>query len=209
MKYKVGDKVQVVTKKEGFFCGFKPGDVVEVLRVDTSDSTLFCERAGSYQQWIHTENVVPIPQKIVITTDGVTTTARMFSGKELVKSAEAKCSKSDTFDFKKGAALAVDRLLGRLEEKAEPEVPKFPKFPKSELKTGVFGRMSNGWWFVIVDDSFIYESGKFDEVDQVDLDGALKYKAVDCLVKAVSFNNARSQASIGSFIWKRPSAKFD
>lgn len=50
-------------------------------------------------------------EKIIITTDGVTTTARHYKGKELLGSAEAKCSPADTFNFKYGARLAFDRLL--------------------------------------------------------------------------------------------------
>lgn len=48
--------------------------------------------------------------KIVITSDGKTTTARLFNGKELVKKADAKCSPDDEFDFMVGAKLAMERL---------------------------------------------------------------------------------------------------
>lgn len=49
--------------------------------------------------------------KIVITTDGVTTTAKMYCGKEVIKKAEAKCTPGDKFDFEFGARLAMDRLV--------------------------------------------------------------------------------------------------
>ena len=49
--------------------------------------------------------------KIVITTDGVTTTAKMYCGKEVIKKAEAKCAPGDKFDFEFGARLAMDRLV--------------------------------------------------------------------------------------------------
>lgn len=69
-------------------------------------------------------------QKIIITTDGETTLARLFEGKAIVKSAEAKCSPEDTFDFGFGARLAFERLMGRKgkvepEPKLEPDKPKF------------------------------------------------------------------------------------
>lgn len=51
-------------------------------------------------------------EKIIITTDGTTTTARRYKGKELLGSAEAKCSPADTFDFECGARLAFGRLVG-------------------------------------------------------------------------------------------------
>ena len=52
-------------------------------------------------------------QKIIITTNGKTTKARLFDGKELIKSAEAKCHPNDDFDFEIGAKLAFDRLISK------------------------------------------------------------------------------------------------
>ena len=48
--------------------------------------------------------------KVVITTDGKTTTAKMYEGKKLLKTAESKCSTKDTFDFAVGAKLALERV---------------------------------------------------------------------------------------------------
>ena len=50
-------------------------------------------------------------QKIVITTDGLTTLARLYEGEKVVKSAKAVCSPEDTFDFAVGAQLAYNRLM--------------------------------------------------------------------------------------------------
>ena len=50
-------------------------------------------------------------QKIVITTDGKETLARLYEDNKVVKKATAKCSPEDTFDFKKGADLAYERLM--------------------------------------------------------------------------------------------------
>jgi hypothetical protein len=51
--------------------------------------------------------------KIIITTDGVkTVTAKLYEGKKLIKTAEAKCSPEDKFDFGYGAAVTIERLLG-------------------------------------------------------------------------------------------------
>lgn len=52
--------------------------------------------------------------KIIITHDGTTTIARLYDGKKVMKSAEAKCAPSDAFDFTIGANLAYDRLMDRL-----------------------------------------------------------------------------------------------
>lgn len=59
-------------------------------------------------------------QKIIITTDGKTTLARLYDGNKVVKSAEAKCSQSDTFDFVVGAKLAFERLTKPAEQPKEP-----------------------------------------------------------------------------------------
>lgn len=51
-------------------------------------------------------------QKIVITTDGLkTTTAKLYEGKQVIKTAVAKCSPDDEFDFNVGAKIAFDRLF--------------------------------------------------------------------------------------------------
>lgn len=50
-------------------------------------------------------------QKIVITTDGTETLARLYEGDKVVKKATAKCSPDDTFDFNVGAKLAFERLM--------------------------------------------------------------------------------------------------
>lgn len=216
-KFKVADKARVVSKGRHPINNFHVGDVLEVVRYNgTAREILLCTRlADGAAYWIHESELaptdpriepVPANQRIVVTADGKTTTARLFTGRTLVKSAEAKCSPSDTFDFETGAALALDRLLGR-EKKAEPEAP---RFDKGMLLCGRFGRMSDGKWFVIVGESFIYEDGGFDKLAFADSDGELKYCRIDCIVDAVSFNNARVVARTAAVgvVWFRPGAKF-
>ena len=50
-------------------------------------------------------------QKIVITTDGKTTTAKMYDGKKFVKAAKAICSPEDEFDIMTGTMIAFSRLF--------------------------------------------------------------------------------------------------
>lgn len=151
--------------------------------------------------------------KIIVTTDGETTTARLFSGKELVKSAEAKCSPRDEFVFETGAAIALDRLLGR-EKKAEPEAP---RFTKADLKTGLFGRMNDGRWFVVLNERLLYgvavdEScrGGYDNIERLSADLSFNSGArIDLVVEALSFYNARDKVRRGEVLWSRPGAKFE
>lgn len=63
-------------------------------------------------------------QKLIVTVNGAETLARLYEGNKVIKSATAKCSPDDTFDFEKGAKLAVDRLLGKPEHFAK-EAPQY------------------------------------------------------------------------------------
>ena len=63
---------------------------------------------------IEFSDVIDTPKQyptIVITTDGVTTTATMRHGHEVLHKATAICSENDEFDYKKGAELALDRVF--------------------------------------------------------------------------------------------------
>lgn len=60
------------------------------------------------------ELLQPTAQKILITTDGKTTIARLYEDEKVVKRAEAKCAPGDEFRFETGANLAYDRLMDRL-----------------------------------------------------------------------------------------------
>lgn len=51
------------------------------------------------------------PGKIVITTAGRITTAKLYQHGEPTQKAVAKCSPEDTFDFAIGAKLAFERLI--------------------------------------------------------------------------------------------------
>ena len=138
MKFKVGDHV-VGNKKSGYPTtkqGWR-GEVVEVLdrysiRVkalpgyEGGDETKFSVAVKCFDLIKPADH-----RKIVVTTDGKSTTARLYDGKTVLKSAEAKCSPKDAFDFEAGAALAVDRLLGK---KVEEPTPKL--FPLADIKAG-------------------------------------------------------------------------
>lgn len=58
---------------------------------------------------------VECDRKIVITTDGVETLARLYEDGKVVNSATAKCSPDDEFDFEEGARIAFERLTKKEE----------------------------------------------------------------------------------------------
>lgn len=60
---------------------------------------------------------------IIITTDGTVILARHYEGNKVIKTATAKCSPKNTFNFEKGAKLAFDRLIG--EKPAAEEKPEY------------------------------------------------------------------------------------
>lgn len=132
--------------------------------------------------------------KIVITTDGKTTTARLFDGKRLIRSAESKCHPDDAFDFEVGAKLAVDRIF-----------EKQPK-PKNFLKTGVFGKSKNFGWFVVAGDKLVFEKGLFAKIDDYDDDlricFAIETEEIEMLVMANCYQDARNKAR-KDVIWRR------
>lgn len=70
---------------------------------------------------LYAEELTLVCEKIVITTDGKITTAKMYDGKKLVNSAKAICSPDDEFDFNIGATIALERLTGQLESNLEVE----------------------------------------------------------------------------------------
>ena len=134
MKYKVGDKVRIVSKW-GKGCCQSPyggmdkwlGKVMTVISVNCDNSYYKMREDKSEQAgygWYWYENSIEglaCENKIVITTDGTETLARLYDGNKVIKTATAKCSPDDKFDFETGATIAFDRLF----DKHEKEEPKY------------------------------------------------------------------------------------
>ena len=133
MKYKVGDKVRIVSEW-GEGCGQnKRGEMNKWLGKNMTIRDIYhdcyykmkedvAERRGD--GWLWNDNCIAgfaCENKIVITSDGEKTLARLYDGKKVIKTATAKCLPDDDFDFETGAAIAFDRLF----DKHEKEKPKY------------------------------------------------------------------------------------
>lgn len=58
------------------------------------------------------------------------------------------------------------------------------------LKNGVFGKMSNGYLFVVVDDKILYKSGGWDRLCDCRSDLTFNYYKIDYLVDTYCFDTA-------------------
>lgn len=115
MKYKIGDKVVV---KQGNIESICPvaGRVGIIISYNAVLHNYLVDFEDGFKIWCDIEGYAPNNQKIVITTDGKITTAKLYENGKVVKTAEAKCHSEDTFDFNVGAKLAVERLIAPVDE---------------------------------------------------------------------------------------------
>lgn len=116
-KFKVGDRVRVLdgSKIEGYN-GSWVSQMVEYVGNVYTIAKIF--PSGAYRlkdiPFVYDERGLERaenPGKIVITTDGEITTAKLYQHGEPTRKAVAKCSPEDTFDFAIGAKLALARLI--------------------------------------------------------------------------------------------------
>lgn len=108
-KYKIGDRVVItgVTDHRRTY----NGKIVNIEKVWHSDvHKTYCYSVGKSYYFLENE-LKPIGNKIVITTDGTETLARLYEGNKVIKTATAKCSPADKFDALIGAKIAFDRLV--------------------------------------------------------------------------------------------------
>ena len=97
-------------------------------------------------------------QKIIITADGKTTTARLFDGKSLIKSADARCHSDDKFDFEIGAKMAFDRLISKEKSVYYNGIVKC-------IKEDVAGRFRVSKVYKVVDGYFVNPDGERQHTD--------------------------------------------
>lgn len=130
MKFKVGDRVRAINKVDGADLIGKCGTVVNAKAGFWSDrlGVEFDEpfsgghdgngrgKMGHCRFGYVCDFELIQNQKIVITTDGRETLARLYEGNRVIKSATAKCHPDDAFDFMVGATVAFNRIITPAEE---------------------------------------------------------------------------------------------
>lgn len=138
-KFKIGDRVITTEKFEthtkaglvGTLVAFEKtcwGDVV----VEFDNKVEYGHSADGKAKYGHgrygnSRGLKPVEnRKIVITSNGAETLARLYEGNKVIKTATAKCSPDDTYNFDEGARIAFHRLIGDYAEvkKKKPRVYK-------------------------------------------------------------------------------------
>lgn len=121
MKYKVGDRLRITSDKSKSNKWDLKGEMDKWLGKVMTIKYVglgYYEMQEDYDEheggWFWFEEMIDglaDEHKIVITTDGEITKARLYNGKKLEKTATAKCSPEDEFDFRTGVMLAANRLF--------------------------------------------------------------------------------------------------
>ena len=128
MKNKVGDKVRIVSEW-GKGCKQNSdgkmdkwlGKNMTIRAIYYGSTYKMKEDAAEWRGdgWTWNENNIAgfaCENKIVITSNGAETLARLYDGKKVVKTATAKCSPDDNFSFETGAKIAFERLIDYAEK---------------------------------------------------------------------------------------------
>lgn len=143
-KYKVGDKVRIVSERTFRMNNFGEmdkwlGKVMTIRRVGAfyQMEEDFGENYGS--GWLWDDSMIAgmaNPDRssciVEIQFDGNTTRATLIKDGREVKSAEARCSPKDTFDRGEGAKVSVNRLFAK-KQKSKKEEPKEDAWGKAHL----------------------------------------------------------------------------
>ena len=140
-KYKVGDKVRIVSKRPDAF-GFTDmmekylGETLTVTKVHESPYGLptynFAEAtsvSSRVYHWNFCEDWISglaeperEPCTVELRFDGMITTATLKRGGRDVKTAEARCNPKDTYSRAEGARVAVERLFEKKRKEDKPKI---------------------------------------------------------------------------------------
>lgn len=203
-KFKIGDHVVShcdtygITRSgwTGVVTGFVKGtEDFMFVRGDAGDGDMI-----EFDVEIDDFDLVFTQDKIVITTDGKTTTATHYDGKHVIRKETARCNPEDKFDFLTGATIAFDRLTGRDETKKRDL--------REYLTTGVFGKTNRYGEFAVIGTTMVFKDGGWMAIADYSADNleSCHGDKILYIVKPTipSFNIARIEIHDNkNVVWKR------
>lgn len=180
-KYKVGDKVWIVSKRPqrcwNPYMDKYLGKTMTIIKSGINNSGVYyCmeeDRNDFLGHWCWYEYMIAglaeperEPCTVELRFDGMITTATLKRGGRDVKTAEARCNPKDTYSRAEGARVAVERLF---EKKRKEDKPKESK-PKIGDKFVVTVAVGKYWHSFNIGDVVmlvrIFPNGNFDLVDE-------------------------------------------
>ena len=148
-KYKVGDKVRIVSKSPQRYWNPEMGKWLGKTMTITGSGRnrdgetyyrMFEDRTFEHIWWYWYEDMISglaepkqEPCTVELRFDGMITTATLKRGGRDVKTAEAQCNPKDTYSRAEGARVAVERLF---EKKRKEDKPKESKREQGKPKVG-------------------------------------------------------------------------
>lgn len=147
-KYKVGDKVRIVSKRPqrcwNPYMDKHLGKTMTIIKSGiNAEGVYYCmeeDRDDFLGHWCWYEDMIAglaEPERELCTVelrfDGMITTATLKRGGRDVKTAEVRCNPKDTYSRAEGARVAVERLF---EKKRKEDKPKESKREQGKPKVG-------------------------------------------------------------------------
>ena len=150
-KYKVGDKVRIVSKSPQRYWNPEMGKWLGKTMTITGSGRnrdgetyyrMFEDRTFEHIWWYWYEDMISglaepkqEPCTVELRFDGMITTATLKRGRRDVKTAEARCNPKDTYSRAEGARVAVERLFAKKRKEDKPKESK-PKVGDKFVVTG-------------------------------------------------------------------------
>jgi hypothetical protein len=158
-KYKVGDKVRIVSKRPQK--DWNPdmdkylGKTATIIKSGINDNGVYYyieeDRDDFLGHWFWYEDMIAglveperEPCTVELRFDGMITTATLKRGGRDVKTAEARCNPKDTYSRAEGARVAVERLFEKKRKEDKPKESK-PKIGDKFVVTVKGGKFDHGF----------------------------------------------------------------
>lgn len=200
-KYKVGDKVRIVSERTAEHWNPQMDKWLGRVMTIRSDEIDYCtmehfgykmkeDKSEGLYGWHWWDDMIaglanPDRSSLVVEIqfDGNTTRATLIKDGREVKTAEARCNPSDTFDRGEGAKVAVNRLFAKKEKPKKGKTPgKLEPNENMFVVTGDCHRPAH--FFPIGEKVFrVANSGTFGVYRYVSLRTGLLQSVADCDVK--------------------------